>query len=78
MIFYSLKFNFLNLWISFSNFFLGIAFQKVSNNVQYFPTIGLHSPDEKVTVNFGNFPFEFNLNEYLEVNFLFSFFPMKF
>ena len=40
--------------------FLGWAFKEVEFNF-YFPTISLHSLNERVTVNFGKKPFLFDL-----------------
>ena len=40
---------------------LGIAFKDVSNDVVWFPTIGLQSIGSKVEVNFGSKPFAYNI-----------------
>ena len=43
--------------------FLGIAKSKLPNKTWY-PTIGLHSKDEMVEVNFGQEPFIFKISKY--------------
>lgn len=43
--------------------FLGAAFRKISG--VYFPTIGLHSPGERVRVNFGAAPWRFDLDQWI-------------
>lgn len=52
---------------------LGTAFSKVncSGTGLLYPTISLHSPGEKVSVNFGNRPFKFDLESFIEASYSF-------
>ena len=45
--------------------YLGSAFTHIPANL--YPTVALHSQEEKVTVNFGANPFKFDIDSYIEV-----------
>mmetsp|Transcript_42849 Transcript_42849/g.110493 ORF Transcript_42849/g.110493 Transcript_42849/m.110493 type:complete len:354 (+) Transcript_42849:1042-2103(+) len=42
--------------------YLGPAFSVILN--PFYPTFALHSPDEKIAVNFGQFPFHFDIEQF--------------
>ncbi|KAI9473628.1 MAG: hypothetical protein EXX96DRAFT_578714 [Benjaminiella poitrasii] len=46
--------------------FLGNAFTKMSLNKPMFPAVGLRTPGEQVTVNFGHEKFVFDIEQYLK------------
>lgn len=51
--------------------FLGIAFTDMNLNQLMFPAIGLRTPGEQVTVNFGHEPFVFDIAQYVNVRAIF-------
>lgn len=48
-------------------FIKGVAFNNLKIDKEYYPTIGLHSPNETVHLNFGQSPFAFNINNFIQV-----------
>ena len=44
---------------------LGVAFRDVSCVTPLYPTVGLHSKDERVSTNFGSAPFAFDIETYV-------------
>lgn len=47
---------------------LGVAFDNVHEEIPLFPCVGLHSPDCRVVVNFGQQPFVFPIARYASAN----------
>lgn len=45
---------------------LGTAFTEISHQKEYYPCIGLGSPQEKITANFGHEPFLFDIAQYIK------------
>lgn len=50
--------------------FLGVAFNRLDQSAEYYPCIGLRTPGESITVNFGNEPFLYDINQYIKVSLL--------
>lgn len=50
--------------------FLGVAFNHLDQSAEYYPCIGLRTPGESITVNFGNEPFLYDINQYIKVSLL--------
>lgn len=48
--------------------FLGIAFTDMNLKQPMFPAVGLRTPGEQVTVNFGHEPFVFDIAQYVNVS----------
>ena len=47
--------------------YLGIAFRKLKISMNLFPCVGLRTPGEHVTVNFGQEPFVYDIVNYVKV-----------
>lgn len=47
-----------------NGFNLGIAFRDLPNDL--YPTVGLQTPSESVEANFGQYPFEFDIHNYVK------------
>lgn len=45
---------------------LGCAFTSISNSTEYYPCVGLGSPQEKITANFGQESFAFDIVQYIK------------
>lgn len=46
---------------------MGIAFKDMELNKPIYPAIGLRTPGEQVTANFGHEPFTFDIAQYVRV-----------
>ncbi|CDS11854.1 hypothetical protein LRAMOSA04050 [Lichtheimia ramosa] len=46
--------------------FLGVAFNHLDSSAEYYPCIGLRTPGENITVNFGNEPFLYDIDQYIK------------
>jgi hypothetical protein len=47
--------------------FLGTAFTNIDLSQPVYPAVGLRTPGEQVTVNFGYEPFSFDIGQYIKV-----------
>ena len=48
--------------------FLGVAFTDMKLTKPIYPAIGLRTPGEQVTANFGHEPFVYDIAQYVKVN----------
>jgi hypothetical protein len=47
---------------------LGTAFKEISNEAYYYPCVGLSTQGERISANFGQEPFAFDIVQYIKVH----------